>query len=59
MRDYLVNQRAVKPEIIEVIPCCVDFSRIENAELKLAPSTRFELIYAGSVSGLYLLEEMC
>lgn len=59
MRDYLVNERAVKPEIIEVIPCCVDFSRIENAALQLAPSTRFELIYAGSVSGLYLLEEMC
>lgn len=59
MRDYLVKERAVKPEIIEVIPCCVDFSRLENAELKLPPSDRFELIYAGSVSGLYLLEEMC
>ncbi|HEX8248697.1 MAG TPA: glycosyltransferase [Pyrinomonadaceae bacterium] len=59
MRDYLVEERSVEPEIIEVIPCCVDFSRIENAELKLPPSTRFELIYAGSVSGLYLLEEMC
>ncbi|HEX9960780.1 MAG TPA: glycosyltransferase [Pyrinomonadaceae bacterium] len=59
MRDYLVNERAVRPEIIEVIPCCVDFSRLENAELKLSPSGRFELIYAGSVSGLYLLEEMC
>ncbi|HEX8737349.1 MAG TPA: glycosyltransferase [Pyrinomonadaceae bacterium] len=59
MRDYLVKERNVKPEIIEVIPCCVDFSRIENAELKLPPATRFELIYAGSVSGLYLLEEMC
>jgi glycosyltransferase involved in cell wall biosynthesis len=59
MRDYLVKERSVKPEIIEVIPCCVDFSRIENAELRLPPSTRFELIYAGSVSGLYLLEEMC
>jgi glycosyltransferase involved in cell wall biosynthesis len=59
MRDYLIEERGVKPEIIEVIPCCVDFSRIQNAELKLAPSKRFELIYAGSVSGLYLLEEMC
>ena len=59
MRDYLIKERAVEPEIIEVIPCCVDFSRLENAELKLPPSTRFELIYAGSVSGLYLLEEMC
>jgi glycosyltransferase involved in cell wall biosynthesis len=59
MRDYLMGERAVKPEIIEVIPCCVDFSRIENAELTLPPSERFELIYAGSVSGLYLLEEMC
>jgi glycosyltransferase involved in cell wall biosynthesis len=59
MRDYLVKERAVKPEIIEVIPCCVDFSRIENAELEVELSGRFELIYAGSVSGLYLLEEMC
>jgi glycosyltransferase involved in cell wall biosynthesis len=59
MRDYLIKERAVKPEIIEVIPCCVDFSRLENAELKLPATKRFELIYAGSVSGLYLLEEMC
>jgi glycosyltransferase involved in cell wall biosynthesis len=59
MREYLIKDRAVRPEIIEVIPCCVDFSRIENAELQLPPSKRFELIYAGSVSGLYLLEEMC
>ncbi|HLM02131.1 MAG TPA: glycosyltransferase [Pyrinomonadaceae bacterium] len=59
MRDYLVGERDVDAEIIEVIPCCVDFSRIENAELSLPPSGRFELIYAGSVSGLYLLDEMC
>ncbi len=59
MRDYLVENDLMKAEKIEVIPCCVEFSRIENSEIQLPPTERFELIYAGSVSGLYLLEEMC
>jgi glycosyltransferase involved in cell wall biosynthesis len=57
MRAYLVENNLKKRENIEVIPCCVDFSRIENAKA-FEKSERFELIYAGTVTGLYLLREM-
>lgn len=56
MRDYLIENNLRKADSIQVIPCCVDFSRIslsQNSKLE-----RFELIYAGSVTGLYMLEEM-
>jgi glycosyltransferase involved in cell wall biosynthesis len=56
MREFLIENNLKKTENIEVIPCCVDFSRIGDAELE--KSSRFELIYAGSVTGLYLLPEM-
>ena len=42
---------------VEVIPCCVDYSRLKSFG-KQQKSPRFELIYAGTVTGLYLLEEM-
>jgi len=59
MRDWLVANRLKSAEQIEVIPCCVDFSRFdEAAQQKSAGAKRFEVIYAGSVTGLYLLEEM-
>jgi len=57
MRDYLIENNLTKSENINVIPCCVDFSRIDQIK-KIEKSRRFELIYAGSVSGLYLLREM-
>jgi glycosyltransferase involved in cell wall biosynthesis len=57
MRAFLVENNLKKRENVEVIPCCVDFSRIENAG-EIAKSNRFELIYAGTVTGLYLLCEM-
>lgn len=59
MRQWLVGQGLASAEKIEVIPCCVNFSMFEgaNAEAENSPR-RFELIYAGSVEGLYLLEEM-
>ncbi|CAN5312856.1 glycosyltransferase family 4 protein [soil metagenome] len=56
-RDYLVERNLKNSENIEVIPCCVDLSRIEQAN-KTEKSGCFELIYAGSVTGLYLLREM-
>jgi glycosyltransferase involved in cell wall biosynthesis len=56
MRKFLVENNLKKSENIEVIPCCVDFSRIGAGEI--AKNKRFELIYAGSVTGLYLLREM-
>lgn len=57
MRDYLIENNLKKSENIEVIPCCVDFSRIGKAS-EVKKSERFELIYAGSATGLYLLREM-
>ncbi|HZB46584.1 MAG TPA: glycosyltransferase [Pyrinomonadaceae bacterium] len=69
MRDWLVKEKLAPAEKIEVIPCCVDFSRYaEGAEGKAAESEkvegdaakdeRFEVVYAGSATGLYMLEEM-
>ena len=58
MKSYLVEKRLKTSDRIQVIPCCVDFSRASNAAEGSPKSERFELIYAGSVVGLYLLEEM-
>lgn len=58
MRDWLTNHNLVEGDRIEVIPCCVDFSRYGGDHEPEAPAERFEVIYAGSVIGLYLLEEM-
>ena len=57
MRDYLIENNLKKAENIEVIPCCVDFSRIGQAG-EVEKNRRFEMIYAGTVTGLYLLREM-
>jgi glycosyltransferase involved in cell wall biosynthesis len=50
------------PAKIEVIPCCADFSRFDGKRSGAGAETglagRFEVVYAGSVSGLYLLDEM-
>lgn len=56
MKLFLVENKLKEADKIQVIPCCVDFSRIEQTET--GKSERFELIYAGSVTGLYLLREM-
>lgn len=56
MRDWLVREQGVTPEKIEVIPCCVDTGLYRGAAR--VAGARTELIYAGSVSGLYLLPEM-
>jgi glycosyltransferase involved in cell wall biosynthesis len=60
MRDWLVGQRLAPAEKIEVIPCCVDFSRYAggSAGAVTQKAERFEVVYAGSATGLYLLEEM-
>ncbi len=69
MRDWLVKEKLAPAGKVEVIPCCVDFSRYaEDAEGKAAGSQkgaaapaengRFEVVYAGSATGLYMLEEM-
>ena len=70
MRDWLVEHRLKNAEQIEVIPCCVDFARFEpdstidnqtSSEERVGTSPseeRFEIVYAGSLTGLYLVEEM-
>lgn len=64
MRDWVVAQGYAEPEKIEVIPCCVDPARFVSLQDYADPNTasevpaRFELIYAGAVTGLYLLEEI-
>ena len=65
MRDWLVSRRLVDAERIEVIPCCVDLLSYpgngEQGKIKSATNdveSRFEVVYAGSVTGLYMLEEM-
>ncbi|HKS27264.1 MAG TPA: glycosyltransferase [Pyrinomonadaceae bacterium] len=60
MKDWLVEQKLASADEIEVIPCCVDFSRFaqNGQELQPEPEERFVVTYAGSVTGLYLLEEM-
>lgn len=59
MRDWLLEHRLATAEKIEVIPCCVDFARYAHDKDVHEPAAeRFEVIYAGSVTGLYMLEEM-
>jgi glycosyltransferase involved in cell wall biosynthesis len=57
MRAWLVGQGLAEANKIEVIPCCVDFQKFEQACAE-EKSDRFEVVYAGSVTGLYMLEEM-
>ncbi|HEU4593740.1 MAG TPA: glycosyltransferase, partial [Pyrinomonadaceae bacterium] len=73
MREWLLGEGLAGEEKIEVIPCCVDFDRYAEAE-GINPdeegthadadagdggeAERFEVVYAGSVTGLYMLEEM-
>ena len=62
MRDWIVAQGFADAEKIEVIPCCVDPERFAGqngtADSAIAKPERFELVYAGAVTGLYLLEEI-
>ncbi|MBA2734776.1 MAG: glycosyltransferase [Acidobacteria bacterium] len=60
MRRWLIERGLAGANKIEVIPCCVDFSRFtdEHIEGNGKSSGRFEMVYAGSVTGLYLFEEM-
>jgi len=55
-KNYLVDNRLRDPASVTVIPCCVDPSRANGAVVEKSES--FELIYAGSVTGLYMLKEM-
>jgi glycosyltransferase involved in cell wall biosynthesis len=62
MSAWLVDEMKADPARIEVIPCCADFSRFDgksSAEIpEIGLACRFEVVYTGSLGGLYLLEEM-
>lgn len=62
MREWLMREKNVPAANLTVVPCCVDFSRFDQTmrhPVKTKTTDeRFEAIYAGSVTGLYLLEEM-
>lgn len=60
LREWLIERGLKSAEQIEVIPCCVDFKRFDErvAIENVSATKRFEVVYAGSVTGLYLLEEM-
>ena len=58
LRHWLISQQLKRAEQIQVIPCCVDPQRFEEAPGLVGDTDRFEVIYAGSLIGLYLVEEM-
>ena len=63
LREWLVSSRLKNVNQIEVIPCCVDTERFERQDSagkdgELSQGDRFEVIYAGSLIGLYLVEEL-
>ena len=60
LRAWLMENKLKRTEEINVIPCCVDFDRFKerNSSNATHAGDRFEIIYAGSLVGLYLVEEM-
>lgn len=58
LRAWLISQQLKRAEQIQVIPCCVDFHRFEETQSAPQKPDRFEVVYAGSLIGLYLVEEM-
>ena len=59
MRSWLAQQQLAPETKVEVIPCCVDFARFsQRGPEPEAANPRFEVIYAGAASGLYLVDEM-
>ncbi len=60
LRDWLIREKLAAAEKVEVIPCCVDPELFATASAgsNSSRSERFEVIYAGSLVGLYLVEEI-
>lgn len=58
VRDWLIGE-GVAGDKITIIPCCVDLSRYDRrCDQAGNEPNGMEVIYAGSVTGLYLLDEM-
>ena len=58
LRDWMIVNKLKPANQIQVIPCCVDFGRFRDAAPERSNSNKFEVVYAGSLLGLYLVEEM-
>jgi glycosyltransferase involved in cell wall biosynthesis len=69
MRAWLSESGLARAEKVTVIPCCVGLSRFDETDEGAAERNefevsdadgggRFEVVYAGAATGLYLLEEM-
>lgn len=58
LKEHLVEQGQSTPDRISVIPCCIDMRRFTDYDDTKKIRLPFQVIYAGSVTGLYLLEEM-
>jgi glycosyltransferase involved in cell wall biosynthesis len=61
LRDWLVDHGLKRADQIEVIPCCVDFARFDQDGEHIdegEASDQFIVVYAGSLTGLYLTEDM-
>ena len=56
--EWLIKERSIDPGKITVIPCCIDLAAFKTGELKADAATRLEIVYAGTVTGLHLLEEV-
>ncbi len=59
MKAWLVERRLRNADDVAVIPCCVSLAAYDSlgSSVERGPES-FEVIYAGSASGLYLVEEM-
>ena len=59
LRDWMIASELKPANQIQVIPCCVDFGRFRDARaVETSNANQFEVVYAGSLLGLYLVEEM-
>lgn len=58
MREWVVGSGLTDAEKVTVIPCCVGLSRFSERAEGTGESKRFEVVYAGAVTGLYMLDEM-
>jgi glycosyltransferase involved in cell wall biosynthesis len=60
MREWVIAQGLADAGKVTVIPCCVGLSRFSEhaASAGAGEPERFEVVYAGAVTGLYMLEEM-
>ncbi len=58
LSDWLVKENLADAGRISIIPCCTDLQRFESKAPSESVSNRLEVVYAGTATGLHLLEEV-